>query len=231
MLALEENRELLRRFRAGERPALQAVYQSYAPVLASFLRAGFSFQSGPKRCRFMGVQSQFDLEDRLHDVFIRAFSENARLGYDGLTPFKTYLFTIARNLVIDDFRKKERALVDYRVESIDAEAEPSDAHEPFLGHLGGSGDPRKDTENAELLRLVGDFRGQLKGRERDVYQLRFVSELEHKQIAEQTGLSPSQIKTSEQKLREQFFTFMQKHGYFKGYIQEPRGWLKLLRSW
>jgi RNA polymerase sigma factor (sigma-70 family) len=229
-MELSENRALLERFRKGEKAALEVVYRAYAPAVAAFLRKGFSFKSGVRTCRFLGSRTEFDLEDRVHDTFSRAFQEGARLGYDGLTPYKTYLFTIARNLVIDDLRRKERALVEYTFEDhADAPATPAgEATEPLHGTLEPSGDPLRDNEAAQLLGLVADFKGNLEAREREVYELRFEQALEHQEIAARTGISSSKIKTSEQRIRERFFQFMQKNGYFTGYVQERRGWLRAL---
>ena len=104
--------------RAGRPAALQEVYHRYGPDLARYLRHGFSFSSGGRACRYNGARSTFDLEDKLHDAFARAFSERTRLGYDGISPYGQYLRTIARNLIIDDFRKKEHALVDYSFQDV-----------------------------------------------------------------------------------------------------------------
>lgn len=226
-MLLEENREVLDAFRRGDRRALEQVFTAYAPAVAGFLRAGFSFESGGKRCRFKGARTELDLEDRVHEVFLKAFSENARLNYDGLTPYKTYLFTITRNSVIDDFRRKEHALIEYTIDERPEAADTStaDATDPIAGHVAPSGDPEKDRQSAELVALVQNFKKTLSEREKQIYTLRFEQELEHKDIAHQTGLSPSKIKTSEGRIRSQFFSFMKQHGYFAGYTQDRRGWL------
>jgi len=165
------------------------------------------------------------------------FSDRARSNYDGLTPFATYLRTIMKNLVIDDFRRKERALVEYSVDDDGVELpeaheapEPSAGRDPFAGRAEPTGQPDADQGHAELLELVHRFKTGLGARERRVYELRFEQELEHEQISDRTGLSPSKIKTSEQRIRTGFFRFMHRHGYFQGYRQERRGWLQLLRS-
>lgn len=231
-MLLVGDRALLLRFRSGEREALETVYMEYAPHVASFLRGGFGFQSGARALRFRGARSQFDLEDRLHDVFGRAFSENARLGYDGLSPYRVYLLTIARNIVIDDFRRKEHALFDYSIDDGPdrASAWDGDATEPLAGEVALTGDPERDAQAQELVSLVTRFKDALPPREREVFRLRFEEEKEHREIARALGLSPSKIKTSEARIRTQFFEFMKSHGYFKGFVQKRHGWLSALRS-
>lgn len=231
-MMLEDDRELLDGYRRGDRAALERIYRAYAPEVAKVLRHGFTFQSGGRACRFNGIRSEFDLEDRLQEVFARAFGERARLGYDGLTPFSAYVRTIAKNLVIDDFRRKERVLVEYTVE---VPERPDDTpavgtQDPLLGQVEPTGRPELDQSHSEVASLVGRFKQGLDARERHVYELRFEQELEHDQIAAKTGLSASKIKTSEQRIRTSFFRYMQKHGYFRGYVQERRGWLRLLRT-
>jgi RNA polymerase sigma-70 factor, ECF subfamily len=231
-MLLVEDRKLLERFRRGEKDALETVYRAYAPRLAAFLRGGFSFNSGGRRLSYRGTRSAFDLEDRMHDVFCRAFSERARLAYDGLTPYEAYIITIARNVVIDEFRKKENELVELGIEE---EREPmrgegGDATEPLLGSVVLSGDPARDAEAAELVSLVNEFKGSLGEREREVFKLRFEEEREHKDIGEATGLSASKIKTSEQRIRALFFDFMRERGYFAQFQKTRQGWLTALRS-
>lgn len=231
-MLLIEDRALLDAFRRGERPALERVYNTYAGDVAAQMRRGFSFQSGGRSCRFHGTRSAADLEDRVHDVFSRAFSESARLGYDGLTPYRTYLFTIGRNLVIDDFRRKERALVEYSVELPEQPAivGDSDATDPISGVLAMSGDPERDAQTAQLLTLVDAFKRELPERERLVWRMRFEEQKEHKDIVELTGISASKVKTSESRIRERFFLHMKKHGYFSGFEQQKHGWLRALKS-
>jgi RNA polymerase sigma-70 factor (ECF subfamily) len=220
------DRALLDGFRRGDRASLERVYTEYVGPVAALLRRGFTFNSGGRRCQYRGARSQFDLEDRLHDVFARAFGEPARLSYDGLSPYKAYILAIARNMVIDDFRRKEHVLVEFTVEPREPEpVVPSPAGEPLAGALEPTGHPAVDSEAAELIALVRAFKEGLPEREREVFRLRFEEEREHKDIAAATGMTPSKIKTSEQRIRERFFDYMHQRGYFAGLRQGRRGWL------
>ncbi len=227
MTPLEENRTLLEAFRRGEPEALGAVFEGYGPRIATILRHGFVFRSGGRSCRYRGARSTFDLEDRLHDVFARAFSDRARLGYDGLTPYERYLGAIARNLIIDDFRKKEHALVDYAyLDETSATVDDTSGLAPNVPVDAGTA-----AADRQLAELVGRFRATLGPRERSVYECRFDGGLEHAAIAERTGLTESKIKTSERRIRERFFRFMKQHGYFSGYEKTSGGWLRWLGVW
>src|SRR5579862_8210147 len=110
LMLLIERRELLARFKDGERRALEEVYRHYVSDVANFLRRGFSFTSRERSFRFSGYQQPFDLDNAVQETFVRGFKESARLGYDGLHSYKNYLLAIARNLVVDEFRNKEVAM-------------------------------------------------------------------------------------------------------------------------
>jgi RNA polymerase sigma factor (sigma-70 family) len=231
-MVLEENRDLLIRFRKGDKQALEEVYMIYVAPVAQVLKHGFAFKSRGRPCRYKGTRSGFELEDRIHEVFLRAFSEKARLNYDGLTPYTSYLRSIAKNMIIDEFRRKEHSMTDYSVdvsEAADLEKLGSVAN-PLHGEVASTGHPLYDTESKELAAKVVEFTGQLATREQLIFRLRFQQELEHQEISAQTGLSASKIKTSEQRIRIMFFDYMKNHGYFAGYVQEKRGWLTALRG-
>ncbi len=227
-MLLVEDRMLLDAFRRGDEGALVRVYRHYAGLVAEVLVSGFVFESRGRRCRFRGTTSTFDLEDRLQEVFARAFSERARLSYDGVSPYRGYILRIARNLVIDDFRSKERTLIEYAYEPLEtAELEIKQGLvDPLTGLADVTGQPEVDAAAQQTLQLVLSFAESLPPRERTVLQLRFRDGLDLEQIAAQTNLSPSRIKTSEQRIRRQFFRYMKRHGYFDGYKQDRKGWLR-----
>ena len=67
---------------------------------------------------------------------------------------------------------------------------------------------------------------ELPRREQEIYRLRFVDELEHAEISDRTGLSPSKVKTSELRIRKAFFRALRAQGLLEGYEETPRGWLR-----
>src|SRR5262245_1007229 len=107
MTLFVERRELLARFRAGDRRALEETYRHYAKAVATFLSRGFVFSASGRSLRFVGYSNSFDVDNALSETFLRAFQESARLGYDGIHPYKTYLLSIARNFVIDELRRQK----------------------------------------------------------------------------------------------------------------------------
>jgi RNA polymerase sigma factor (sigma-70 family) len=197
-----DRRELLARFRAGERRALEETYRFYAPVVANFLSRGFAFNSGDQTLRFAGYRQAFDLDNALAETFVRAFSEQARLRYDGINPYKNYLLTIARNLVIDELRGREIAMNPEPLETIAEEDEPT-AEEDLLAK--------------ELAQLCERFIGNLAERDRIFFKARFEEARTQVDAGKSAGLSHMQARTLEQRLRKRFLAFLKSSGYLEGY--------------
>ncbi len=204
--SLETNRRWLEGFRRGERWALERTYAAHVDDLARYLRGGFGFEAGGRRVRFVGFRSTFDLEDCLHEVFLRAFSEGARDQYDGVRPYRPYLERIARNLVIDELKRKEHKLR-VQVEEVPepAEAAPYAREAPLA--------PDEAAEQRQLADHLARFVAELPERERQVYQLRFERRLDQREVAAQAQLSPSKVKTSERRIRDRFMDYLQAHGW------------------
>src|SRR5689334_18639017 len=101
MPLFEDAPGLLVAFREGNPEALSTVYRHYVRAVDGYLRALARRAGTPDLCQASAVA------DLLQEVFIRAFSPSARLGYDGLRDFGPYLNTIARNCFIDTLRKRK----------------------------------------------------------------------------------------------------------------------------
>ncbi len=225
MSLLIERRELLDRFKRGERRALEEVYRHYAPDVAAFLQRGFTFTSGGRTLRFSGYAQPFDLDNALQETFVRAFKESARVAYDGLHPYKGYLLAIARNLVLDEFRNREVAMSPF-IDQLDAggasetlaaegeEAAPSVA----VGDAPSAGvSAEQEFLRHELGRLYASFVARLDDRDRTFFRSRFEEQRTQIEAGTACGLSHMQARTLEKKLRRAFLEFMQTNGYLEAY--------------
>jgi len=225
MSLLIERRELLDRFKRGERRALEEVYRHYAPEVAAFLQRGFSFNSAGRALRFSGYTQPFDLDNALQETFLRAFKESARVGYDGLHPFKSYLLAIARNLVLDEFRNREVAMSPF-IDALDTGA----IGEPMM-HDGEEAAPSASVADGpsagvsaeheflrhELGRLYAAFVARLGDKDRTFFRHRFEEQQTQVEAGAKSGLSHMQARTLEKKLRRAFLEFMQNNGYLEAY--------------
>jgi RNA polymerase sigma-70 factor (ECF subfamily) len=224
MSLLSSDRQLLERFRQGDRQALAEVYKAHAPAIAAFLSRGFSFSSKGRTLRFNGFHQPFDLDNALQETFLRAFSDRARLAYDGLTPYQSYLTAIARNFVLSDFRRREVAMSQVVRSTEGGEKNPEVEDLPGA-HAASSGPAMPNGETAflkqELMGLYQSFQQELSSKHLKYFRARFEQRLTQVEAGRKAGLSHMQARTLEKKLRKRFLKFMQVRGYLEGYGTMP----------
>jgi RNA polymerase sigma-70 factor (ECF subfamily) len=212
-MSLLLDRERLAAFRAGDPRVLEQVYYAYLPELTGYLDRGFTFRSGSRSYRFRGFAEPFDLNNAVQETFLRVFTDSARAAYDGINPFRVYLLTIARNLVIDQLRKREIATV----QMVELEG-GEDGAGGVLGEL----EPDSSTAEDDFLiqemgQLYQEFVAGLDEREATFFRARFERELSGLGVAREYGLTRMQMRTLENKLRDRFLRFMQSKGYLEHY--------------
>ena len=200
---LLEDRRRLDGFRNGDAAVLSEVYRVYGLDLTKSLRQGFGFESQGNRMYFKGNFDPFDLDDVVQDTFVKAFSANARSTYDGLRPFEAYLFTIARNVIIDRCRSERRVA---RWVSPEDETSPVAAASEQLS-------PETQALDAELRKTYQDFLASLDDTNRQLWKLRFEEDASRRLVEEQTGLSAMQVRTREKKLRDELQRRLVSAGY------------------
>jgi len=130
-------------------------------------------------------------EDLVADVFERAFLKSESLRND--EAFSTWLFTIARNVIISHSRKR------YRETAVD----PDVLREIAPSGASVEGDILLREELSTVTRLLRHF----PQREQDIISLKFDAELTNGQIADIMGLSEPNVRVilfrTLRKLREQ----------------------------
>ncbi len=220
-MILVDDRELLDAFRRGDRAALLAVYEHYVTDVTRFLTRGFTFDSQGRHCAFSGFRGGYEIEAAIQEVFRRAFEERARLAYDGLRPYRPYLLRIARNAVINDLKSKQPILFRYR-QGRPVILEPSPEESPDASPT-ATASPEEIAEAREVHALVVAFKAELDEREAKVFRARFEEGMSAERAGSSTGLTRSQIRTTEQKLRERFLAFMQSRGYLGHYGRRDAG--------
>ena len=127
---------------------------------------------------FVRARGVHDIDGVVNDVFLRAF---AAIGsFDGdESGFRAWLFTIARNRVIDEARRDSRA--------------PSTTQLDAAAAVAG-GDVIVDAEHRFGDDRVVALLGLLTDEQREVLTLRFVADLTIDQIAETTGRRRGAVK-------------------------------------
>jgi DNA-directed RNA polymerase specialized sigma24 family protein len=97
--------EPLAPFHRGDERVLEEVYWAYCQRVEAVARHGSILLRSGGRVR--GID---DVEDLVNETFARAFTDRARKSYDGKRPYGPYLAAIARNLLVDEARRRGREL-------------------------------------------------------------------------------------------------------------------------
>ncbi len=179
-MLFRERQELLLPFREGDKSALEAVYRRYVRLVETVLREGT--RVGQSRVFTNDVEVQKDL---VHDVFARAFSVRARMGYDGIREYRPYLLTIARNVLVDWARKRRETL-------------PGNIDALIDGMVVETAEPWADPKT---MRVVEAYIAQLPDELRRLHTLRYDDGLSQDETAKLLGLTRQNVRTLEAKLR------------------------------
>ncbi len=139
------------------------------------------------RFHLASIRDRDAAQSLTQDTFLRAW--NARASFRGDCSISTWLMRIALNLVRDHTRT-DRFRFWKRVSETAVDVSDVSSHIP---HRDSSLESRLIAN--EQLTLVWESVAQLSERQRNVFLLRFIEELELSEIADITGLPVSTVKT------------------------------------
>lgn len=211
----------LDRFRAGQASALDRVYRAYYRPLRSFILRGFAFQSEGRSLYFAGAMQDSDVEDVLQETFRRAFGDRARASFDGVRPYKNYLFTIARNAVITDVTHRSRQIPVGEALMRDA---PGDDLTPLQAWVFArqnlpSPDQRPvSDERVEGLEVYGLIMGFVEGLDEEsqrFFEVRFLGQRSQENSARAMGWNRARVRKEEARLRRDFLAHASGSGYME----------------
>ena len=167
---------LMIRYQRGDRTAFIALVQRHQTPLYNFA--------------FRQLRVQSAAEDVVQEAFIRVVQNAADFKHEAR--FTTWVYTITRNLCIDQMRK--RALRKHA--SLD-DARGADSDGPTLGEL--TADKRANVEREatgdELKERIARAVDELPDDQREVFLMREVSNLPFKEIADITGVPENTVKS------------------------------------
>lgn len=212
------NPELLQSYRKGDRSAYLTIYNKYASSLRKFLQGGFSFSSQGRICRYRGADASMDVEAIVQETFARAFVVTTRTNYDGERPFQTYLFSIAKNLVLRECHHRDRLV---SVEHIEETAEPVTNY-PMGSRDTMSQSPEAHVQNLQLKALTDGFIASLNTEEQQFFSWRFAQGYTQEGTAEQMNTTRARIKLLEKNMRKRFLDMLRKNGYLVEHQVNPR---------
>ena len=151
----ETDLELVGRWKAGDQRAATALVERHADSVARFVAS---------------LGGRVDVEDVVQDTFVRAFGSID--GFRGDSALRTWLFTIARRLVLDVRRAERR-----RGEQV--EVRDQDARTEF--------DPLDAVVADETERRMHDAMARLTPTQREVFGLRVGEGMSYREIADSVG--------------------------------------------
>jgi RNA polymerase sigma-70 factor (ECF subfamily) len=146
---------LIARWQRGEERAASVLVARHAPALSRFVTA---------------LGERAEAEEVVQDTFVRAFGSLDAFRWE--SAFRTWLFTIARRLVLDRRRAGKRGRELVNVEDVDLVS----AHDALDGMVA--------TETEEQVRRAV---GRLTPTQREVFLLRVNEGLSYRDIAEIVG--------------------------------------------
>lgn len=168
---------LMIRFQSGDRAAFTVLVRRHQGPLFNFA------------LRYL--RSSPVAEEVVQDAFVRVVQNAADFKHEAR--FSTWLYTIARNLCIDQTRK--RAL--RRHPSLDEPKKAEEGDGPTLGEqtADGKASVERAVVSLEIRERVAAAIDALPEEQREVFLMREVSNLPFKEIAEIVGVSENTVKS------------------------------------
>jgi RNA polymerase sigma-70 factor, ECF subfamily len=135
------------------------------------------------------VRDMTEAEDLAQNVFVQVYKSAAR--YKSTAKFSTWLFTIARNLCLNEIRRRSR----HRAESLDA-THPEQDDQPLQQYEDKKTfSPPESLLQGELSQQIDRALADLPENQRSAILLCRQEELSYKEIAEALGCSVSATKS------------------------------------
>ena len=157
-----DEQELARRAATGDRRAFAALYDLHVDAVY--------------RYAFFRVRSDAEAEDVTSEVFQRALVAMPR--YEPRRPFLAFLYTIARNVVADRFRK----------------VRPAAEFEDAIKHESDEPGPEERSLRLDEARRVREAIGKLTELQQEIIVLKFIEGRETNEIARITGKTESTVR-------------------------------------
>ena len=211
-MEFKNNPDKVELFKSADRETFTWVYRTYVDEVAKMLTGGFTFSSGGDRVRFAGYRRPYHLQEAIQETFLKAFGESARRNYDGDRPYAPYLMQIAKNVVIDGFRKEslDRSLF-VTIGHLTYENETEDEAIGRLGQQQG-GSPEDLAAKNQIHVLVRSFVESLGPDDRQIVSEHLAGDASQAEIAETMKVDRNEIRRRIKGIREALLRHLKTHG-------------------
>ncbi len=194
-------RDRIDAFRAGDRAVLTEIFHTYGDSVSALVRHGFRLPVQGVVVHGVGADREKDL---VQEVFLRAFRPSARVAFNPLLPYRSYLLQIARNALIDEGRRLGAMPA---FEASDAELESAPSLEPG---------PDEELQVRRMRELTVEYCSTLSAELREFVRLRFEVGLSQRDLADQLGVSRRTVRTWEETVHQGLRAFLQARGIGSG---------------
>lgn len=157
-----EDLELIRRAQKGDKDAFGLLYKKY-------------FQKIFRYCK-INLNNDELAKDICQESFVKAYKKLSEFKTDGQWSIQAFLFTIARNLIIDNSRRKKEANLD-EYENI------TDGHDLY-----------EDYERKTVIKKVRIALSKLDEVDRQIVILRYFEELPSIEVAKILGIKDGALR-------------------------------------
>lgn len=177
-------------FRRGDRWALTEVYRVYYPLVVTVVTRGFG--------GFRGFFNPSDRDDAIQSIFAVALEEKARLRYNGLDAYSSFLRGIAQNVV--------RRMLDRRTKFMRTDGQPE---------LENREVPTAESSylNAEATQVVRRFRESISDPvQQAILSQYFVEGVSEEAIASTLGITRYKVRKHISLLDRRMRRYLRQHG-------------------
>jgi len=164
------------------------------------------FQTEIFRLVYYRVHHRADAEDLTQEIFMKMIRRIRSLT--NRTQFKPWLYKIALNHVRDHFRKKHLLFFLGTTSDVESENEPESE----------SDSPESAVFRQEFMDLLKSLSNEFSRWERDIFLLRFVNDMDIKDIAVAVGKNESTVKTHLYRALKKF----KKHRSIREFLQQGK---------
>ncbi len=180
---MEEEKKLIEKAKKGQNEAFAQLYDKYVERIFRFI--------------YLKTFHKADSEDLTQQVFLKAFQNIKKYSYQGF-PFSSWLYKIALNVVIDYYRQNKSEEI--KVSDLLFELKEE-----------GNLNPWEKFDYGLEIEKVKQIIKKLPQDQQDVLILKFVNDLNNKEIAEILNKSEGAIRVIQHRALKQLKDYFEKY--------------------
>ena len=180
------NNDIIERCRSGDQAAFRLVVQAYQQMVFTLA--------------FRLLCDEEEAKDVVQETMIRVWVNFA--SYDSRQSLRNWIYTIAIRLCFDRLKSK-------------APIEPLPEDEDYFSQYVSDSDTERELENHELLSVIRTLVSRLSPRQRIVFTLVHLENLDTEEVAQITGLDAARIKSNLYVARKTIREQLKQLGYGK----------------